>query len=81
MIFSFAEEGDFVNACCTVDNLEQATADGTLEATVNVLVCKTCGHQESYVYMKPDTKNALFSYCQFVKSRVKKGYPVFARTS
>lgn len=64
--------------CCTVDNLEQASSDGSLEAQVNVLVCKTCDHQESYVYANNNKQNALFSYCQFVAKRIELGLPVFS---
>lgn len=64
--------------CCTVDNLEQSSSDGSLEACVNVLVCKTCHHQESYVYANNNKQNALFSYCQFVAKRIELGLPVFS---
>lgn len=64
--------------CCTVDNLAQASADGSLEAAVNVLTCKTCGHSENYIYPLRDSKNALFSYCLFVEQRVKLNLPVFS---
>lgn len=64
--------------CCTVDNLNQSTSDGELNARVNVLVCRTCGHQESYVYQTNHPDNALFSYCRFVELRIGIKQPVFS---
>lgn len=65
--------------CCTVDNLEQSSSDGTLSACINVLVCKTCDHQESYAYRERNEQNALFSYCQFAAKRTMLGLPLFSR--
>lgn len=73
-----AVEGNAMKECCTVDNQTQATADGQLNAKVNVLVCNTCGHQETFVYKETHPDNALFSYCRLVESRIRLNLPVFS---
>ena len=64
--------------CCTVDNVDQSTADGTLGAKVNVLICRTCKTQQTYVYKEYNTNNALYSYCRLTRKRIAMGMPVFS---
>lgn len=66
-----------MNRCCTIDNLDQATADGTLASEVNVFVCRTCNLQYSFCYHHRADFNACWSYVHMALNRQGKGLPIF----
>ena len=54
-----------MNECCTLDNLEAATASGSLSSKVNCLTCKTCKEQQTFTYLDENEMNLCWSYVRF----------------
>ena len=59
--------------CCSLDNMDAFTSDGTPSSRVNCLVCKTCGEQQSFSYMEENEMNLCWSYVRLGIARDHKG--------
>ena len=67
-----------MNKCCTIDNVQTSSGDGTGACKVNCLVCLTCGLQQTFVYKEVNDLNLRFSIARSVQDRLAQGLPVFS---